>query len=413
MEKIKEYEEILADRQKVLDIIKQELSEDKEKYGDERKTQIIPEMDEMTIEDLTPNVAMAVFITKQGYIKRISMDTFERQNRATRGKGGIKTKEDDDVDHFFTAMMHDKVLFFSSKGTVYSLNVYDFPEGSRQAKGLPIINVLPIEQDEKITAVVPVSKFDPNSNLIMLTQKGYIKRISLENFANIRKTGIIAIGLEEGDSLNWVKQAEDNDEVIIGTSAGMAIRFGLSELRPLGRSARGVTSMKLRSGDMIIGCDIVPRNYDADLLVVTSDGFGKRSKLSEFRPQNRGGIGLIATKFKTSTSRLVALTIVEEKNEIMVASANGIVTRIKASDVSRQGRPATGVRIQNLSDGDTVVAVNKLVDPDEEADVVITNKEQTSFDSDTTIVEQAKLTPIEEIVKTAEEAQQEDNSEEE
>ncbi len=359
--KIQEYEELLSDRNKVLALIKTELNEDKEKYGDERKTQILPEADEMTIEDLTPNVPMAVFITRQGYIKRISLDTFERQNRATRGKGGIKTKEDDDVGHFFTAMMHDKVLFFSNKGTVYSLNVYDFPEGSRQAKGLPIVNVLPIEQDEKITAVVPVSNFDPNSNLIMLTKKGYIKRIGLDNFANIRKNGIIAIGLEEGDTLNWVKQANNSDEVFIATSCGMAIRFAIEDLRPLGRSARGVNSMKLRAGDTIIGCDIIPKNFDADLLVVTSDGFGKRSKMSEFRAQNRGGIGLIATKFKSASSRLVALTVVEEKDEIMVVTQNGIVSRIKAADISRQGRPATGVRIQNLMENDSVMAVNKIV----------------------------------------------------
>ncbi len=368
--KIAEYEAILADRQKVLNIIKEELLEDKEKYGDDRRTQIIPEVDEMTIEDLTPNLPMAVFITRQGYLKRISLDTFERQNRATRGKGGIKTKEDDDVEQFFTAMMHDKVLFFSSKGTVYSLNVYDFPEGGRQAKGLPIINVLPLEQDEQITAVVPVSDFKSVSNLIMLTQKGYIKRIALDNFENIRRNGIIAIGLEEGDTLCWVKQAQDNDEVIIGTSCGMAIRFPIADLRPLGRSARGVNSMKLRSADKIIGCDIVPRNYDADLLVVTSDGFGKRSKLSDFRTQNRGGLGLIATKFKSSQSRLVALTIVEEKDEIMVVTQNGVVTRIKADCISRQGRPATGVRIQNLGDGDMVCTVNKIVDPDSDDDKI-------------------------------------------
>ena len=168
LEKIKEYEAILADKHKILNIIKQELDEDKEKYGDERKTQILPEQGELNIEDLTPNTTMAVFITRQGYIKRISLDTFERQNRATRGKGGMKTKEDDDVEHFFTAMMHDKVLFFSSKGVVYSLNVYDFPEGSRQSKGLPIINVLPIEQNEQITAVVSVTKFDSSTNFNML-----------------------------------------------------------------------------------------------------------------------------------------------------------------------------------------------------------------------------------------------------
>ena len=258
-------------------------------------------------------------------------------------------------------MMHDKVLFFSSKGTVYSLNVYDFPEGSRQAKGLPIINVLPLEQDEQITAVVPVSNFDPDSKLLMLTKKGFIKRIGLVNFANIRKNGIIAIGLEEGDTLKWVKQDNNTDEVFIATSCGMAIRFAIEDLRPLGRSARGVNSMKLRTGDTIIGCDIIPKNFDADLLVVTSDGFGKRSKMSEFRAQNRGGIGLIATKFKSASSRLVALTVVEETDEIMVVTQNGIVTRIKASDISRQGRPATGVRIQNLMENDSVMAVNKIV----------------------------------------------------
>lgn len=364
--KIKEYEGILADRNKVLAIIKEELLEDKEKYGDDRKTQIVPEQGEMSIEDLTPNTPMAVFITHQGYLKRISLDTFERQNRATRGKSGIKTKEDDDIQHFFTAMMHDKVLFFSSKGTVYSLNVYDFPEGQRQAKGLPIVNVLPIEQDEKITAVVPVSTFSKDLNLIMLTKGGYIKRIELDNFSNIRRNGIIAIGLEDNDSLNWVKLATAKDEVIIGTSCGMAIRFSVSDLRPLGRSARGVNSMKLRTGDSIIGCDIVPRDYDADLLVVTSDGFGKRSKLSEFRAQNRGGIGLIATKFKSSSSRLVALTIVEEKDEIMLVTANGIVTRIKAGDISRQGRPATGVKAQNLTGNDLVMSVNKILNPEED-----------------------------------------------
>ena len=365
-----EYEEILASRQKILDIIKKELLEDKAKYGDDRKTQILPDQGEVTIEDLTPNTPMAVFITHQGYLKRISLDTFERQNRATRGKSGIKTKEDDDIQHFFTAMMHDKVLFFSSKGTVYSLSVYDFPEGGRQAKGLPIINVLPIEQDERITAVVPVSTFSKELNLIMLTKKGNIKRIELDNFSNIRRSGIIAIGLEEGDELNWVKLATGRDEIIIGTSCGMAIRFPIEDLRPLGRSAKGVTSMKLRTGDEIVGCDIVPRDYDADLLVVTSDGFGKRTKLSEFRTQNRGGIGLIATKFKSSASRLVALTIVKESDDIMMVTANGVVTRLNAGSISRQGRPATGVRAQNLMENDTVVSVNKIINPDEDEQIV-------------------------------------------
>lgn len=366
--KIEEYEAILADRNKVLAIIKKELEEDRENYGDERKTRIIPHQDELSVKDLTPNIPMTVFITSQGYIKRISLDTFERQNRATRGKGGIKTKENDDVAHFFTTMMHDKVLFFSSKGTVYSLNVYDFPEGGRQAKGLPIVNLLPIEQGEKITAVVPVSKFDGESNLLMLTRKGYIKRIELNNFESIRKSGIIAIGLDDDDVLEWVKEAKSTDEIIIGTSNGMAIRFAISDLRPLGRSARGVISMKLRKEDTLIGCDIVPKDRDADLLVVTSDGFGKRTPMSEFRPQNRGGMGLIATKFKKLTSRLTTLTIVDEEDEIMIASANGVVTRQKAGHIPRQGRPATGVKVQNMMDDDTIVAVNKIIIADEDGD---------------------------------------------
>ena len=373
LKKIAEYEDILASRQRILDIIKKELLEDREKYGDDRKTQIVPEQGEVTIEDLTPNTPMAVFITHQGYLKRISLDTFERQNRATRGKSGIKTKEDDDIQHFFTAMMHDKVLFFSSKGTVYSLNVYDFPEGGRQAKGLPIINVLPIDQDETITAVVPVSNFSNDLNLIMLTKKGDIKRIEIDNFTNIRRNGIIAIGLDEGDSLCWVKLATAKDEIIIGTSCGMAIRFPIADLRPLGRSARGVTSMKLRSGDEIVGCDIVPQDYDADLLVVTSDGFGKRTKLSEFRTQNRGGLGLIATKFKSAASRLVALTIVKESDDIMMVTASGVVTRLNAGSISRQGRPATGVRAQNLTDSDTVCSVNKIVNPDSDDTIIRDN----------------------------------------
>jgi DNA gyrase subunit A len=385
--KIAELEAILADRQKVLNIIKKELLEDKEKFGDERRTQIIPYEDELSIEDLTPNIPMTVFITRQGYIKRIAMDTFERQNRATRGKGGIKTKDNDDVEHFFTAMMHDKVLFFSTKGTVYSLNVYDFPEGGRQAKGLPIINLLPIEQDERITAVVPVSEFSEDKNLLMLSKKGYIKRISLSHFSSIRKSGIIAIGLEEDDELGWVHQAENKDQIIIGTSHGMAIRFGVSDLRPLGRSARGVNSMKLRKGDSIVGCAIVPKNQEADLLVVTNDGFGKRTAISEFRPQNRGGIGLICTKFKKPTSRLITLTILDEKDEIMIVTANGVVTRQLAGSISKQGRPATGVKIQNMMEDDTVVIVNKIVVFEDSDDIVIS----PSSNPDEEIVEQQPL----------------------
>jgi DNA gyrase subunit A len=362
--KIAEYNLILGDRNRVLAIIKTELTELKEKFGDERKTRLMPDEGEFSIEDLTPNDAMAVFITRQGYIKRIALDTFERQNRATRGKGGMKTREEDEVVNFFTAGMHDSVLFFTSRGIAYSLKVYDLPEGSRNAKGLAMINLLPLEQDERITAFVPVSAFEANRFLIMLTKKGWVKLIDLSNFETIRRNGLIAIGLEDGDSLNWVSMANKEDTVFIGTREGMAIRFPIeSELRPLGRPARGVTAIKLRESldDEIVDFAVVPTDSHADVLILTHDGFGKRTDVAEFRPQSRGGIGLIATKFKNRTSKLASTCVVMESDELMIVSANGVVIRLKSKDIPRQGRMATGVRIQNLDSSDYVVSVTKIV----------------------------------------------------
>jgi DNA gyrase subunit A len=244
-EAIAGFKAILSDRAKVLAIIKAELLELKDKFGDDRKTAIIQGEDaEFSIEDLTPNEEMAIFITEKGYIKRIPLDTFERQNRATRGKGGMKTRDEDDVVHFFTAGMHSTVLFFSSRGVAYSLKVYDFPEGGRTAKGLALINLLPMEPGETITAVVPVADFKDARFLIMLTQQGWIKKIELSHFDSIRRNGLIAIGLEDGDGLNWVSLCDHKDQILIGTRFGMAIRFPSEDLRPLGRTARGVTDRK-------------------------------------------------------------------------------------------------------------------------------------------------------------------------
>ncbi|MEW5818581.1 MAG: DNA gyrase subunit A [Cyanobacteriota bacterium] len=377
--RIAELTAILESREKILEIIKQELLEDKEKYADERRTEILPDMDEYSIKDLTPNDPMAVFITTNGYIKRIPLNTFERQNRATRGKGGMKTRDDDDVHHFFTTTMHSAVLFFSSRGVAYSLNVYEFPEGGRHSKGLPIINLLPLEQNEKITAVIPIAEFKEDMFLVMLTEKGYIKRVELQNFNSIRKNGLIAIKLADDDSLEWVKTARSTHDIIIGTSHGMAIRFSCDQLRPLGRTARGVTAIKLRKGDSIVGCDVIPRNHDGDLLIITTDGYGKRTKLSQFRPQNRGGIGLIALKFKSMSSRVITILVVKGESEIMISSRNGVVTRQVCESISRQSRTATGVNIQSLDDDDYVAAVTRLAtqkkkDPANNEEIVETNQ---------------------------------------
>ena len=365
-EAIMEYKSILSDRVKVLTIIKGELLELRDKFGDDRKTQIVMGEDaDFSIEDLTPNEEMAVFITEKGYIKRIALDTFERQNRATRGKGAMKTRDEDDVTHFFTAGMHNQVLFFTSKGVAHSLKVYDLPEGSRQAKGLAIINLLPLAQDERITSVVPVKEFVEGHFLLMLTHNGWIKKIDMNNFENIRKNGLIAVTLEEGDSLGWVMEAAEADTVFISSHMGMAIRFAVDDLRSMGRTARGVISIKLRTGDQIASMSVLPSVEDpenpSEILFVTNDGYGKRVATSEFRPQARGGIGLISTKFKNRQSLLVSTCVVHESDELMITSTNGVVVRLAASSISRQGRPATGVRIMNMDASDSVSSLTKVV----------------------------------------------------
>lgn len=367
MTKIADYQDILANRPRVLAIIRTELLEAKEKYNNPRRTQIMPdESDGFSIEDLTPNDAMAVFITRQGYIKRIALDTFQRQSRATRGKGAIKTRDEDDVTHFFMAGMHSYVLFFTSKGRAFSLKVYDLPEGGRAAKGLAMINLLALEQDEKVTAVVPVDGFESGRFLLMLTKKGWIKKIELNNFENIRRSGLIAIGLEPDDYLGWVMSATDGDHMLIGTSLGMAIRFPVQDLRPLGRPARGVTAMKMRTGDEIVDFSILPANENTvDVMVFTNDGFGKRTPVSEFRVQNRGGIGVISTKFKNAKSRVTNTAVVNGNDELMIVSANGVVVRLRAAEISRQSRMATGVRLQNLDENDYVASVTKIVPIDD------------------------------------------------
>ncbi|HEY9754209.1 MAG TPA: DNA gyrase subunit A [Oculatellaceae cyanobacterium] len=368
LEKIAEYKRILGSRDLVLDIIKKELVEIKEKYGkkDERRTRIEASAAEsLSTKDLTPNEPMAVFITKQGYCKRIPLDSFKRQRRNTRGVSGVKTKDEDDLEHFFIANMHDRLLVFTDMGQVYSLEVMDLPEGSRTARGLAIINLLSIKQGENITAVIPVSTFDEESYLIMLTRSAYIKKVQMSELANIRKTGIIAIALNDDDQLGWVRPSNGNADVMIGTGDGMAIRYSEEELRPMGRAARGVKAITLREGDKIVGFDVIHPGEEGFVLVVTNDGFGKRVSLEEFRQQGRGGIGLICTKFKNAQSRMAALRVVRAGEGVMIATANGVIVRQEVNEISVQGRMATGVRIQQLADDDQVSSVTPIVEPED------------------------------------------------
>lgn len=374
--KIADYKDILENRQRVLNIIKDELVEvrdsfkDMEGNKDERRTKIEAGASdtELSAKDLTPNEPMAIFITKQDYIKRISLDSFRRQRRNTRGVTGMKTRDEDDLQHFFVANMHDRLLVFTNRGQVYSLDVMDLPEGGRSAKGLALVNLLPISQDETVTTVIPVTSFDPDSYLIMLTHQAYIKKVQMSEFANIRRSGIIAITLNDGDQLGWVRPSTGKSDVIIGTGDGMCIRYSEEELRPLGRSARGVRAITLRDGDRIVGFDAIETADANYVLVVTNDGYGKRVRMDEFRQQGRGGIGLIGTKFKFPHSRLASLRVVHAGEEMMIATANGVVVRQKIDDISIQGRMATGVRLQQLADDDSVVSVTPIVEPSPEAD---------------------------------------------
>lgn len=368
---IKALKKLLSSRDLILDEIKKQSQEIIEQYGDQRRTKIIADHGDMSMEDLIADEKMAVFVTSQGYIKRIPLITFERQRRATKGKGGIKTRDEDDLEHFFVTSMHDTLLFFTDKGQAYSTKVYDIPEGSRQAKGQALVNFISIRPSDRITAVIPVKVFDEGTYLSMLTKQGTIKKTTMSEFEAVRKSGIIAIGLDSGDKLAWVRISDGTKSFILGTKDGMVIRYSEDEVRPMGRAAKGVKAISLREGDELVGFDIVDSdNEDVNLLVVTNDGFGKRVKIGEFRVQGRGGLGLIGTKFKTAKSKLATIRVVGPSDEFIIATANGVVVRQKVSEISFQSRMATGSCVQRLEDNDEVVSVTPIINPDEDEAVL-------------------------------------------
>ena len=387
--KIKQLNKLLASRKLILDIVKEQSEEVIAKYGDERRTKLVADQGEMDITDLIADEKMAVFITKQGYIKRIPLTTFERQKRATKGKGGIKTRDEDELQNFFVTSMHDNLLFFTDRGVVYNAKVYDVVEGSCQTQR-SIVNLIPIKGDEQITSVIPVKKFEEGTYLNMLTANGVIKKSSLSDFANVRKSGIIAINLEKGDSLAWVRISDGTKTLILGTADGMVIRYSEEDVRAMGRTAKGVKAISLREGDKLVGFDVIDSNDSVNLLLVTNDGYGKRVKIGEFRVQGRGGLGLIGIKFKTAESKLAAVRSITQDEEFMLATSGGGINRQKAADVPHQGRMATGVRVQNLADDDFVVSVTPIINPEADAEV---NAEEKQLAAATTIKLDLELPP--------------------
>lgn len=385
---ILDFRDILANRERINAIIVEEITNIKNLHATPRRTEIIQAEGELLDTDLIANEQVVILLTEQGYIKRMPVSTFEAQSRATRGKAATKMKEDDGIEHFITCCDHDTVLFFSDRGVVYSIPAYQLPSASRTARGTPLLQMLPISQEEKITSVLAVKEFTENDYLVMLTQKGNIKKTALSAFSNIRSNGLIAISLEEGDQLRWVRLAKEEDSVLIGSRQGMAIHFkaDAKQLRPLGRSTKGVKSMKLKSNDELISMDILPAQIvaiidsaaenepeeDDDseeiisdetasqtpwLLTITNNGYGKRVPVSKFRLQNRAGMGVRAIKFKTKDDCLAAIHVVNPNEELMIVTNRGIIIRQAVDAISLQSRTATGVRVQRLDKDDAIAAV--------------------------------------------------------
>ena len=393
IEEIADLNDILAREERIYAIIEEELQAIKNTYATPRRTEIIQGDGDLVDIDLIANEQVVILLTQQGYLKKMLVNTFEAQNRATRGKSGAKIKEDDVVEHFLTGCEHDSVLFFSDKGVVYVLNAYQIPSSSRTARGVPIVQLLPISSEEKITSIIPVSEFNEQEYLVMLTKHGFIKKTSLYAFRNIRSNGLIAISLQEGDHLRWVRLATDEDSILIGSRRGMAIHFhaDASQLRPLGRTAKGVKSMKLRKGDEIISMDILPSqvvaniaegddevddNLDEEItgdtskdapwaLAVTTSGYGKRVPVSQFRLQRRAGMGVRVIRFRTPSEELASLRIVNADDEFMIITTRGIIVRCDVNAISLQSRNASGVIVQKL-DSDDAIATIALVPPSAE-----------------------------------------------
>lgn len=366
--KIAEYQAILADEQKILDIIKNELAEMKEKLGDARRTKIINhELGKMTDEDVIPEEDAVILLTDENYVKRTSMTDYRRQNRGGKGKRGVITKESDAVAQLITASTHDFLSFFTNKGRVFRLRAFDVPAAGLQAKGTPVVNLLSLQPEEKVTSIIKYSKDEAQSGdgyLFMATTNGTIKKTKAKEYENIRANGLIAIKLDDGDELRWVRRTSGNDDVIMSTAFGQAIRFNEQDARSMGRSARGVRGIRLRPGDKVVGVDVVdPSNDKAKLLIMGERGYGKITKASNFPVHKRGGIGIKAAVVTAKTGNIMTVRSLDnDTKEIIVISAGGQTIRLAISSISVLGRATQGVRIMSLGAGDLVASVGLVAD---------------------------------------------------
>ncbi|MET3207614.1 UNVERIFIED_CONTAM: DNA gyrase subunit A [Paenibacillus sp. PvR008] len=372
LQKIAEYREILANEHLVLSIISDELNELRGRFADERRTEITVGEESILDEDLIPREDVIITVTHTGYIKRLPVTTYRSQKRGGRGVVGMDTKDEDFVEHLFITNSHHHLLFFTDKGKVYRIKAYEIPDLSRTARGTPIINLIQIEQGESINAVIPIEEFVEDSYLFFATQQGIIKKTPLDNYANIRKGGLIAINLREDDALIEVKLTDGQQEMIIGTAQGMSIRFPEGDVRSMGRSATGVKGITLDKSDAVIGMDIVDTSLD--ILIVTAKGYGKRTPVVDYRIQSRGGKGIKTINVTDKNGPVVGLKVVKTEEDLMIITASGTLIRTSMEEISTMGRNTQGVRLINIREDDSVATVcraNKNEEQDELLDELL------------------------------------------
>jgi DNA gyrase subunit A len=365
---IAELEAILADEQRILAIIVDEFKDLKKQYGDERRTKVVPqELGRLGDEDLIPDEQVVVTLTSANYIKRSQVGDYRKQNRGGKGKRGMVTREEDVIEHVVNASTHDFLLFFTNKGRVFRLKTYEVPAVGLNAKGVALVNLLQLQPEETVSSVINVSKQNDSGNLLMCTVRGVVKKTPFEQYKNVRSSGLIAINLDEGDELKWIRMTTGDNEVVISTKQGQAIRFHEKDARPMGRVSRGVRGIRLRTDDHVIGMDVVEK--DTSIFVISDQGYGKRTKVAQFTAHARGGVGIRSAVVNTKTGALVGVKALggDDTQEVIIISKNGQTIRLGLKDIPELGRATQGVRIMRLNDGDRVVSL-ALVDKAEEVE---------------------------------------------
>jgi DNA gyrase subunit A len=363
IKKIEQYKSILASEKKVLAIIKDEVGELRKKFADERRTQVVAELEELELEDLIAEEDVIITISHSGYIKRLPMSSYRRQHRGGKGVTAMETREEDFVEHLFLASTHEHILFFTNKGKVYWLKVHEIPQAGRHSKGKAIVNLLQLESGEAVTARVPVKDFASGKFLVLLTKQGLIKKTCLDAFSNPRKVGIVAISLDKGDELIAAALTDGKQQILLASRGGKALRFKEENVRQMGRTARGVRAIKLAAKDEVIGMEIV--NPDTAILTVTEGGFGKRTSFKEYRLQARGGKGIINVKVTPKNGQVVGLKTVNETDEIMIITQHGMIVRCPVKDIRSVGRNTQGVHVMRLKAKDKVSSIASVVTKEE------------------------------------------------